>query len=310
MRHRCSVRMTRTGGALVCYPSRMQKLRLLTRIAFVVIPVVVTYRFLSGASRATIETYCPVGALETMPFYLQTKSFLCAVSGINLWMLTTVVIGTLLVGRAFCSWICPVGTIVAGIGSLGRRIHRGFAVIWRGPLDHLKWLRFPALGVILVATYHYGDLVFRPFCPYFVGFSGHGHGIANWSYVLIPGLLLIGLALPFFWCRVLCPFGATLGVLRKVSPLAPTIQSGCTACGICDAACPQQIPVSERRRVADMDCTQCLSCVDSCPSKQVALVAGYRKPPVPRPPAPAPPATARPDAGGSSAVKEGGGLAP
>lgn len=281
MRYRCIYHNLKTFGDSLCYLSRMQKLRLLTRIAFLVIPVILTYRFLTGASRATIETYCPVGALETMPFYLQTKSFLCAVSGINLWMLATVVVGTLLVGRAFCSWVCPVGTIVGFLGSLGQRIHQGISSIWHGPLDHLKWLRFPALGVILVATYYYGDLVFRPFCPYFVGFSGNAHGVENWSYILIPAILLIGVVLPFFWCRVLCPFAAVLGVIRKLSPLAPTIQAGCNSCGICDRACPQQIPVSQRRRVADMDCTQCLSCIDACPTRDVALVAGYRKPPIP-----------------------------
>jgi len=255
----------------------MQRLRLIARLAFLAVPV----RFLTGASRATIETYCPVGALETLPFYLQTQSFLCAVSGINLWMLGAVVGGTLLAGRAFCSWVCPVGTIAGFIGAVGRRIHGGVASVWRGPLDHLKWVRFAALGAVLVATHHYGDLVFRPFCPYFVGFSGHGHGIANWSYLLIPAILLAGLALPFFWCRVLCPFAPVLGVIRKLSPVSPAIQPGCTSCGICDRACPQQIPVSARRRVADMDCTQCLSCIDACPTGQMALVLGYRRPPAP-----------------------------
>ncbi len=256
----------------------MQLIRRLVQLAFFLVPMVLTYRFVTRASMATLETYCPFGALETMPFYLLNSTFLCAVSGINLWMLIGVTIGTVLVGRAFCSWVCPVGTLVAIIAWVGTKA-TGFAqTAWHGRAGSLWPLRFVVLAAVLVATHKYGDLVFRPFCPYFVAFSWHGHGVESYSYLVVPLVFIAGVLLPYFWCRVLCPFGAFLGVVRKLSPIAPTLTPSCTGCRACERACPQQLEITAQRRVSDMDCTHCLACIDACPCAGIELRAGYDRP--------------------------------
>ncbi len=40
-----------------------------------------------------------------------------------------------------------------------------------------------------------------------------------------------------FWCRYLCPLGALLGLLAKVSLLRPVVGASCDSCGRCASVC-------------------------------------------------------------------------
>lgn len=241
--------------------------------------IVLTIRNLLGYTTFHVESWCPSGGLETFVFYLQNGTFLCATSGINFILFGAVVIGTLLIGRAFCSWVCPVGTLMEILTFLGTRLGVAAKAIWTGAGRHLGWVRYAFLVVILYATHSVGDLILRPFCPYYVIFSGQDHEVAWWSKWLMVGLVGISLVLPFFWCRLICPLGAVLGLLRKMSPVAPAISpAGCTSCRACNRACPQQIPILEERRIRSSECTQCLECLSACPPRVLGLSFGFGVP--------------------------------
>lgn len=79
------------------------------------------------------------------------------------------------------------------------------------------------------------------------------------QYFLAPGTLTLGVIvvmvlgsifLPGFWCRGFCPYGALLGLLSLLSPMAVNRNpASCSGCGRCAAACPSRIPVDERKRL-------------------------------------------------------------
>ncbi|HNW37151.1 MAG TPA: 4Fe-4S binding protein, partial [Candidatus Ozemobacteraceae bacterium] len=244
----------------------MQKTRHGFQAAFILTAVVLTIRNLTGFTKATIESWCPGGGIESLAFYLKNNAFLCATSGINLLLFLALVIGTLIAGRAFCSWVCPIGTIHEGLAWAGKTGGIRNDSAWRGLGRYVGLIRYPVLILVLWATMSYADLILRPFCPYYVGMSGQEHEVGWWSKWLMLALAWVALALPFFWCRLLCPLGTTLGICRVASPVAPTINPDrCTNCGACGSNCPQQIPVHEVRRVWSSECTSCLVCVDTCP---------------------------------------------
>lgn len=56
------------------------------------------------------------------------------------------------------------------------------------------------------------------------------------------------------------------------------ITSGCTACGVCLATCPERalLPAPGRPRVVDVRCTDCLACVEVCPPDAIVVVGGPR----------------------------------
>lgn len=90
------------------------------------------------------------------------------------------------------------------------------------------------------------------------------------------GILALSIALPFFWCRVLCPFGAFLSLGKTVAPICPGRKGeNCHGCRQCEKACPQEILVLERKTVRNLECTHCLSCIDSCPTQCLSIKIGY-----------------------------------
>lgn len=257
----------------------MQKTRHGYQAFFFLSALIVTARSLTGLSKATIESWCPGGGIESMAFYLKNNAFLCAVSGLNLILFIAIALGTLVAGRAFCSWVCPIGTIHELVSWAGKRAGLRSESAWRGAGRYVGLIRYPVLILILWATMSHADLILRPFCPYYVTMSGQDHEVAWWSKWLMLGFGGAALVLPFFWCRLLCPLGTTLGLFRIVSPVAPTIDPDrCTDCGDCSRNCPQQISVHEVRRVWSPECTSCAVCIDTCPHRAINMKIGYAAP--------------------------------
>ena len=100
----------------------------------------------------------------------------------------------------------------------------------------LKLLRYGVLALVLFLTYRTAELVFRAYDPFFLIFSGFGHGSEGWISVIVLGLILVGaLAIPMFFCRYLCPLGATFDPLSRLG-LVRIYRDGskCTGCGRCN----------------------------------------------------------------------------
>lgn len=68
------------------------------------------------------------------------------------------------------------------------------------------------------------------------------------------------------WCRYLCPYGALLGLFSLLSPFKIRRNANsCIDCGKCAKNCPSTIPVDRLIQVRTVECTGCMTCVESCP---------------------------------------------
>ncbi|MBD5701434.1 4Fe-4S binding protein, partial [Citrobacter freundii] len=68
------------------------------------------------------------------------------------------------------------------------------------------------------------------------------------------------------WCRYLCPYGALLGLFSLFSPFKIRRNAdSCIDCGKCAKNCPSNIPVDRLIQVRTVECTGCMTCVESCP---------------------------------------------
>ena len=170
------------------------------------------------------------------------------VSGrVQIWMMVFLgsMVGTLLLSRFYCGWICPINTVTTLTDNLFRkkRIRRKPVPSWaKKPV-----VRFGALVVFLLVL---------------MTMLRTGRRLP-----LLPVLTLVGVLLSLryvsaFWHRYLCPYGTLLSLpgtwARKKWQV--TTES-CTGCGACVRICPAEaVAVEAENGKAVINASQCLAC--------------------------------------------------
>ncbi|HEY3446581.1 MAG TPA: 4Fe-4S binding protein [Myxococcales bacterium] len=229
-----------------------------------------------------VEAFLPISALVGLRRFLATGSW-DHVHPAGLAILCAAILGAFLARKSFCSWVCPVGTLERGLESVGRRF------LWRrGWPVPPRWLALALTAPkhLIVAFFAVSIFVLMP-TDQLGAFLESDYNLAADAKMLLffrdltpvaaavlLALAALSLVYKHFWCRVLCPYGALLGVASSFSPLrVDRNEPTCTQCKACTRACPVDIPVHARRQVVSAECTGCLGCVAACPEPQTLRVA-------------------------------------
>jgi polyferredoxin len=224
-----------------------------------------------GYGGRSFEAYCPFGGMESLWGLFTDGEFSCALGPLNLSMLVALLGLTLVAKKAFCGWACPIGFLGELAARLSGRLWKGRPRVPPTANGRLKLVRYAVLVVALIFTYRTGELVLRGYDPFYLIFSGFGHGSAGLVSILV--LVAIGLGafiVPMLFCRYLCPLGAVFDPLSWLGLIrVRRDESKCSGCGHCSRACLQEIPVHTLQSVRHRDCTNCLECVDACPEAGV-----------------------------------------
>jgi len=213
-----------------------------------------------------------------------------------------VVVLTLILGRAFCGWVCPLGTINHFLSRFGPS--RPASSRWKywilfgllgssllgvqlvGFLDPLSLLiRSLTLAVepvwnlaghaIFGGLYEHGVEVFEPLYAflkeYVLSLRQPLYHQALLVGLIFAAVLLLNLFRPRFWCTHLCPLGALLGLITLLSPLRRWVSSECNLCGLCEARCPSGAASSKEGRWEASECLLCGRCQTLCPKGAVSF---------------------------------------
>lgn len=246
----------------------VQTLFLLAVLSFVFSP----YLF-NTSSKA--ESLCPLGGLESLPQVITGAPYLNHINPSNLVLMVAIIITTLLAGRVFCSWICPLGTLQEWFGALGKKLKLTITVPEKAEriLSKFKYL---VLILILFGTYATATLIFRSIDPFYAFFHLANPALTG-AFLVFALTMVLSIFIPRIWCRYLCPLGAFVNILSFASFIKPYRNTGkCIGCGLCDKNCHVQVPVSKGIVFAHDNCNHCLDCMDSCPQKgALDFKAGY-----------------------------------
>jgi ferredoxin len=218
--------------------------------------------------RANAESWCPFGGIEALYTYSQEGNLLCSLGISNFYGLAALLVSVVIVRRAFCGYLCPIGTMSewlrAATGRLGLR-----ALRVPGAADRVLSLgKYLVVAVVLFATWEAGELVFRGYCPAYALLGRHGADITVWAYVVAGAVAIASLFVAMPFCRWLCPLAAVLNPLSRFGLARIKRDDSCSGCGRCAASCPMAIPVEQVRQVTHARCLACMSCIDACPSKK------------------------------------------
>jgi ferredoxin len=227
---------------------------------------------LVGARPPGVEAFLPIAALLSVR-HLATTGEIHPVHPAGLAILLLVVGISLLAKKAFCSWVCPVGTLSEMLACLSERLFRR-----KLRLPRLLDLPLRSLKYILLAFFAYavffqmGPAAVADFLdsPYNrvadVKMLYFFERLSPFALKALVGLAVLSVAIPYSWCRYLCPYGALLGALSLLSPLKVARHApSCIDCDLCTKACPSHLPVARLARVRSDECFSCLSCVAACP---------------------------------------------
>ncbi|MFA6093340.1 MAG: 4Fe-4S binding protein [Elusimicrobiota bacterium] len=179
---------------------------------------------------------------------------------------------TLVLGQAWCSWVCFYGGI-----------DEAFSRLWpRPPLRGLRVPRrlrdFPTALLIFLLLVSLSTLL-PVFCLWLCPLKLTTAFLAPFdatrklqlALMLLTGLVfLVGLPLltgKRAFCGLLCPFGAWQAFFGRINPFRVSpLHESCIACGDCVQACPTfSIQQDEKGRPEVLSyCCRCGTCMDAC----------------------------------------------
>jgi polyferredoxin len=241
-----------------------------------------------AASGGAFDAFCPFGAIETAWAYLTRGQTLKTTSLLNFAIFSGVLAVSLVAGRAFCGWMCPLGAVQEWLASFARRLGgekrhvRGKRTKAWLPLSlpigldrPLRYAKYVILGLVILFSAFTVYPPLHSFCPVRAVFSFKLNTGLMWS-VLIT-FIGTSLLVERVWCKYLCPLGATLAIFNKVSPVRLSADfKACNHCGRCDIECSmgiQDVPDN----LSDTECIRCLECLETCAREQ-ALTLKIAKP--------------------------------
>lgn len=241
---------------------------------------------LSAFGWGAVAAICPLGGLEAA---LAGHSVtLRAVAGIGVSLAFII-----LLGRAFCGWVCPAPWVQKlGLGRREKPVRRVIPIkpvaapAGSGKEGATAKAPYWILGGALASSAVFGFPVFCLVCPAGLTFAiliGLWRlfelNIGGWSVLFFVIVLALELFVLRRWCHRLCPLGALVSLVSRLNfTFRPKIREAkCLrpqglSCNVCREACPEGIDLTAPLSAADLSrCTKCHACADACPEHAISF---------------------------------------
>jgi polyferredoxin len=226
-----------------------------------------------------VEGWLPIAGLMNLKYWLLGGE-IPRVHPAAMFLLLTFLAIAFLFRKAFCSWLCPVGTISEYLWRAGRKVFKPNFYLprwWDLPLRGLKYflLGFFVWAISTMSVDGIRDFMQSPYGLIadvkMLNFFRH---VGETGLIVLGVLVLASVFVPNFWCRYLCPYGALLGLTSWSSPARIRRDTEtCIDCAKCAKACPSALPVDKLVQIRSVECTGCLECVAVCPAQDALTMS-------------------------------------
>ncbi|MDE7096510.1 MAG: 4Fe-4S dicluster domain-containing protein [Muribaculaceae bacterium] len=236
------------------------------------------------------------GTWQTYFGWMAKIQFLPALLSFNILALSALIILTLLLGRLYCSVICPLGIMQDGFGWLGRKAKKN-RYSYSKPLTILRYsfLLIMAIAIIagissmvvILAPYSaYGRIVSSMLKPawiwgnnilaswaehhqsyafYTVEYWQNGYGVLTVASVTLLILAILAWRNGRTYCNTICPVGTVLGFFSRFALFRVVIdKSKCVDCKLCSRNCKSSCIDISRHEIDHSRCVACFDCIGKC----------------------------------------------
>lgn len=249
------------------------------------------------------------GSVHAWLGWIAKIQFLPAVLALNVGIVVSLLLLTLLLGRVYCSVICPLG-VFQDLISWGANLRKKNRFKYS---PAVTWLRYVALALFvilmvagfasvaaLIAPYSaYGRMVSSLLQPLYIwgnnllamgaerldsyAFYSFDVWMKSLPLLIISIVTLVVIFVTAWsggrtWCNTICPVGTVLGVVSRWSLMKPVIDtSKCNGCTLCERNCKASCIHAKEHKIDYSRCVACFDCVDKCSRGAISYSMTWKK---------------------------------
>ncbi len=182
-------------------------------------------------------------------------------------VLSILLLSSLLAGRIFCGFICPLGALQEIISRISFKSdlneHKRVKYHIKISSHVSSKIRWVFLCVLFLLATVWNIIILPVFNP----LSGFTFLKILTLSLLFPfsSMIIVCITSIFLyrpWCRFLCPFGTGSSLMSRFAGIKYRRTEACTECGLCEKICPTQEAAADSKKG---ECYYCNRCIEICP---------------------------------------------
>jgi ferredoxin len=227
----------------------MRKIRLTSQTAFLLLFLLLFFQTEYPLSPSIpYDLFCRLSPLLGLSSTISAREIIE-----GFWPCLITVGFTLILGRVFCGWVCPLGTLID--------IRERFFLKLR--YRRLNWWLLISLLILSIFSVQITG-IFDPLSLLLRSLSFLYIEHLLLADVVASALFILILSLGRYWCIALCPLG---DLLKLIPSLLKRETKDCEPCKLCNRKCRMQ-----------GECIRCLDCLSFCPENAVVFRLSLQKP--------------------------------